>query len=331
MSDITCKVFEIIRGTTHDGPGMRTTVFLSGCPLNCLWCQNPEGINDKLDITWDAGKCINCHSCIKICKNRCISEEEEGLVRDKNSCNLCGLCVEACPSKALEFTYKEWGLDALLKEVLKDFDYYQAFNGGVTVSGGEPLSQYKFVKLFFKELKKHKVHTALDTCGFAPEEVFNSLLPFTDLVLFDIKFINETLHKIYTGKSNTLILQNLLSLSHEIQKRNSDNINPSQEKKLNNSIKLWIRTPLIPGVTATAENLNEIAAFINDKLYDVVDRWELCTFNKACINKYDKLNWEWQFKDTLTMEQETVDKLKEAALSNGFNEDKLVVSGLVKV
>ncbi|MEF9426973.1 MAG: glycyl-radical enzyme activating protein [Candidatus Mariimomonas ferrooxydans] len=324
MTDRTAQVFEIVRGTTHDGPGMRTTVFLKGCSLNCSWCQNPEGISRKLEISWEAGKCIHCLECIKACKKGALFEETRGIVRDKSKCILCGDCVEACPSHAMEFTARKWTMDSLIKEVLKDYDYYDSFGGGVTVSGGEPLIQNEFIIPFFKKLKEHGVHTALDTCGLVPKEILIKALKYTDLVLFDLKFIDETLHKKYTDHSNKLILKNLIAVTEEIRKLRNKKTQSGKE------LKLWIRTPLIPGATATPENLTAIASFIQENISDIVERWELCTFNRACISKYDKLDLKWEFENTPTMKQKDVDSLKKSALSAGFDKEKLIVTGLTK-
>ena len=325
MSDRTAQVFEIVRGTTHDGPGMRTTVFLKGCSLHCSWCQNPEGISTKPEISWEAVKCIHCLECINTCKKGALSEKPGGIVRDRSKCKLCGDCVEACPSHAMEFTSKEWTMDSLIKEVLKDYDYYCSFGGGVTVSGGEPLIQNEFIIPFFQKLKEHGAHTALDTCGLIPKEVLMNVLKYTDLVLFDLKFIDEALHKQYTGSSNKLILENLIAVAEEIRRSGS-----GKKPYSGKGTKLWIRTPLIPGATATSENLTAIASFIQENIADIVERWELCTFNRACISKYNKLDLKWEFEDIPTMRQKDIDGLEKSALSAGFDIEKLVVSGLTK-
>ena len=324
MSAQTCHVFEIIRGTTHDGPGIRTTVFLKGCPLRCLWCHNPEGISREREIGWDASKCIRCLDCIAACPAGALSENEQGLIRDRDVCTLCGRCVEACPSHAMEFTAREWDMDSLVGEALKDRDYYSAFGGGVTVSGGEPLCQSEFVSAFFQRLRTCGVSTALDTCGMAPKEALDAVLKHTDYVLFDIKLMDAALHKRYTGQSNNLVLQNLISVGEAIRKSNSEKKSPSAQK-----ITLRIRTPLIPGATATAENLCAIGAFIREHLADVTERWELCAFNNSCLSKYQKLGLKWAFENTPLMSQKDVDKLKKSALSTGFTREKLVVSGLI--
>ena len=138
--DDETTVIEISRGTTHDGPGLRTTVFLKGCPLRCLWCQNPEGMDAGQGVWWEARKCIGCLACVAACPSGALEAGEDGLHRDPATCEVCGACVEACPSQAMTFTGQRWSLEALMKEVLKDKDYYDAFGGGVTVSGVVPLS-----------------------------------------------------------------------------------------------------------------------------------------------------------------------------------------------
>lgn len=318
---LTCQVIEISRGTTHDGPGLRTTVFLKGCPLRCLWCQNPEGIPSKQGVWWEARKCIGCLECVAVCPNGALQQTQHGLLRDHELCTVCGVCVDACPSQAMAFTGTEWSLDALVKEVLKDKDYYEAFGGGVTVSGGEPLSQYKFVTRLFQRLHEAGVHTALDTCGLAPAAALDVVLPYADAVLFDIKLVDPDLHKQYTGHANDIILRNLATVADTVRKRN-------QASKGNHAMQLWIRTPLIPETTATPDNITAISRYINAHLADVVERWELCAFNSACEQKYDKLGQTWPYANYTLMEQRFIDTLQETALSTGLPHDKLIVSGL---
>lgn len=320
MSDLKCQVIEITRGTTHDGPGMRTTVFLKGCPLNCLWCQNPEGIKPGQDIWWEGRKCIRCLSCIAACAPGGLAEGENGIQRDRQKCTLCGECVEACPALAMTFTSKEWALEPLLHEVLKDREYYAAFGGGVTVSGGEPLSQARFVAAFFQRLRGSGVHTALDTCGLASRQAVEAVLPFADAVLFDIKLLDPRLHQQFTGQSNEIILGNLLYIADRARQANA---------RQPGALRLWIRTPLIPGATATPENIAAISAFIRANLADVVERWELCAFNNACRAKYDKLGLAWTYDGVPLMDQDQVDQVRQAALAGGIAAHQLVISGLV--
>lgn len=324
VDELKCQVIEIIRGTTHDGPGMRTTVFFKGCPLNCLWCQNPEGIKSAQGVWWDERKCIHCLVCLETCQNDAIFEDESGLHRDRTKCTVCGECIEECPAKAVTFTGQEWTMERLFAEALKDKAYFAAFGGGVTVSGGEPLRQHLFVAEFFKKLKEEGINTALDTCGLAPLAAFQSVLPFTDTVLFDIKLMDPQLHKQYTGQSNETILKNLMYVADTIRKANQ-----AAGSGQRDPMKLWIRTPLIPDTTATAENITAISGFIRHNLEDVVERWELCTFNPACVSKYKKLDLTWAYENGQLMDDEDVSRMKAAARAGGFESEKLVVTGLI--
>ncbi len=316
MDDLTCQVIEISRGTTHDGPGLRTTVFLKGCPLRCLWCQNPEGIPSAQGVWWEARSCIGCLECVAACPTGALTADADGPRRDHDVCTVCGACVEACPAQAMTFTGRAWALDALVKEVLKDQDYYRAFGGGVTVSGGEPLSQYPFVARLFERLHAVGVHTALDTCGLASAAAFAAVLPYTDYVLFDIKLLDPDLHRQYTGHANEVILQNLQTVAETIRRSNG-------------AMHLWIRTPLIPDATATPDNIAAIGRYIREHLADVTERWELCAFNAACKQKYDKLDQAWAYADYPLMDQRFIASLQEAALAAGASPDKLVISGLI--
>ena len=311
----SCPVFDIARGSTHDGPGIRTTVFFKGCPLRCTWCQNPEGMSVEREVGWEATKCIRCLACVAACTASALSEGAEGLPRDRSVCTRCGACVEACPARAMEFTDREWTLDALLAEALKDREYYRASGGGVTVSGGEPLLRHGFVRAFFERLHAQAVHTTLDTCGLAPKAALAGVLAHTDHVLFDLKLMDPVLHEQFTGHSNRLILGNLLTVA--------DMVRTSRGAR-----RLWIRTPLIPGATATPDNVSRIGAFLCEHLADAVERWELCAFNNACLAKYQKLGLRWAFEGIPLMGRQAVEALRQSALSTGFDPQKMVVSGL---
>jgi pyruvate formate lyase activating enzyme len=316
LDKLTCHVIEITRGSTHDGPGMRTTVFLKGCPLRCAWCQNPESMSFAQEVWWEQRKCIGCLECVAVCQAEALSETPAGIQRDRQKCTLCGACVEECPAKARTFTGEEWGIEALLKEVLKDQDYYRAFGGGVTLSGGEPLSQAPFVAEFFRRLQAAGVHTALDTCGLASPASLAAVLPRTDHVLFDIKLLDPALHQRFTGQSNEIILRNLAAVATFI-------------RQAERPMKLWIRTPLIPGATATPENIAAISRFIHETLSDVTERWELCAFNPTCKSKYDKLDLPWAYEGYALLGREMAAQLRETAAAHGMSKDAVFVTGLL--
>ncbi len=308
-------IFDIYRGTTHDGPGMRTTVFFKGCPLHCAWCHNPESISHNQQIWWEQMQCIGCGECKKACENNAIEFAETGVMINRDKCVLCGKCTKACPTNAISFVGKSVTLDSVFKEVSKYQAYYKTYGGGVTASGGEPMLQYSFVKELFRMAHKEGIHTAVDTSGAVSFDAFNEVLPFTDCVLYDIKLLDSEKHKEYTGLDNKLILDNLLKIADYIREKGDT--------------ELWIRTPLIPSITAEKDNIIGIAEFIKENLMDVIARWELCTFNKACQNKYERLGLLWQCGDIPLVRREDVENIRETVKSTGFDENKLVISGLV--
>ncbi len=307
---------DVSHGTMHDGPGMRTTVFVKGCPLHCLWCQNPESISRKNEVWWDKAKCIGCKSCIAVCPNHALSTGEKGIFFDREKCAVCGDCADICPTEAMSRQAQEYDMDTLIKEVLKDRIYYKQFGGGITCSGGEPLLQYEFVAEFFRRMHKEGITTALDTCGCVPVDNLKAVLPYTNHILYDIKLINSDAHQRFTGAPNERILENLLYAAQYV--RSADH-----------PMEIWIRTPLIPTATATVENIFAIGAFIRNNLMDVVTRWEMCSFNGVCVSKYDKLGTKWAFDGIGAMCQRDIAPLKKAALSC-VPENKVIVTGMIR-
>ena len=307
---------DVSHGTTHDGPGMRTTVFVKGCPLHCRWCQNPESISPRNEVWWDGANCIGCRSCLSACPSGALTAEHDGLRIDRSVCRACGECAEACPAAAMTWQGQEYGMDELVKEVMKDRAYYRQFGGGITCSGGEPLLQYEFVSEFFRRMHGEGVTTALDTCGCAPEKNLEAVLPHTDYILYDMKIMDREKHREFTGAYNDLILKNLLSAADYI-------------RSAGRPMEIWIRTPLIPGATATVENVTAIGTFIRDNLQDVVTRWEMCAFNGVCTSKYDKLGTRWAYDGTGAMTKSEIEPLKQAALSL-LPEDKVIVTGMIR-
>lgn len=307
---------DVSHGTTHDGPGMRTTVFVKGCPLHCVWCQNPESIGRDNGVWWSFRDCIGCLSCVKVCRTNALSAGDAGIVIDRDLCVNCGDCADVCPSSAMSLQGREYGLEELLSDVLRYRHYYNEFGGGVTCSGGEPLLQSDFITEFFRRLKKENITTALDTCGFAPRERIGSVLQFTDYVLYDLKLFDSGMHKKYTGVPNELILENLLYIADSL--RSSGGVK-----------ELWIRTPLIPGVTATEENIRSIGRFIAENIPDVLTRWELCAFNGICAAKYEKMGLKWPFNGQGAMAEEDIAPLRKTALE-AVPASKLSITGMIR-
>ena len=276
-------VFNIQRMSTEDGPGLRTTVFVKGCSLGCLWCHNPEGMSPEPQIVWHGPRCIRSGACDAVCPEGAIVRTGEGIEIDHGRCTVCGECVERCPSGAMELWGTRWSLEDLVNEVARDRSYFETSGGGVTVSGGEPALQAPFVASFLERCRAVGLHTALDTCGMCSPLALRTLCAHSDLVLYDVKDIDPERHARFTGQSNERILANLLALAEQMR----HNHLPAR---------LWIRTPLIPGATLTEENILGIGAFIAREVSDVVTRWELCSFNNLAAEKYHRLGMRWQFE-----------------------------------
>ena len=297
-------IFEIQKMSTEDGPGIRTTVFFKECPLRCKWCHNPESFTSKPSIEWFAAKCIGCETCILICPNEALSITEKGLNIDREKCNACGKCVDNCPSSALRKLGEYWTLDRLFTEISKDNAYYLKSGGGVTASGGEALLQSDFLLSFFKRCKEYGIHTALDTCGILSIEKMIDILPYTDLILYDLKEINPEKHKKFTGVSSNKILQNLKWLVKE-------------GNKFNKKTRIWVRTPVIPKYTATEENILGLGKFIVNELNNAIDRWDLLAYNNLACDKYERIGITYPCKDLELLSEEEILNFKELAISTG--------------
>jgi pyruvate formate lyase activating enzyme len=236
-------VFDIQRFSIHDGPGIRTTVFLKGCPLRCTWCHNPESQSRAPEVFFSADKCIGCRACHAVCPHGCHRFDEGIHVYHREDCDLCGQCLEQCAPKALERVGRSVSVDEVIEQVLRDRPFYRD-DGGLTVSGGEPMSQAGFTIALLQAAKQHQLHTCIETCGQAPWKQFADLLPLVDLFLYDLKETQAQRHLQYTGVENHLILQNLLRLDQA-------------------GAKLVLRCPLVPGVNDRPDHLAGIATVAN--------------------------------------------------------------------
>jgi pyruvate formate lyase activating enzyme len=262
--------FNVQRFSTGDGPGIRTTVFMKGCPLKCAWCHNPEGLRESPELMWHDVRCIGHRACLSACPSRSLELTPSGIVIDRKTCDACEKCVDACPASALEVVGKRWNVDALLAEVEKDRVFYETSDGGVTISGGEPMMQHAFVGELLRCCKEKGIATALDTCGAAAWERFEEILPFVDLVLFDLKIVDDARHREITGTSNALSLGNARRIAAAGKP-------------------IWVRTPIVPGFTDDEANIAAIGAFVRDEL-PTAKRWDLLAYTNLGKPKYKRLD-----------------------------------------
>ncbi|OQA23146.1 MAG: Benzylsuccinate synthase activating enzyme [Actinobacteria bacterium ADurb.Bin346] len=263
------NIIEIERFAIHDGPGIRSTVFLKGCPLNCLWCQNPEGKINKINLWYFESKCIHCHKCVSSCRNKALSinEEKTGphILINRDKCKNSASCVFVCPTEALVFDGENISSDEVVEILLRDKKFYRNSGGGITISGGDPLYQYEFAIEILKSCKENKIHTAIETCLYAERKIVDRFIDIVDLFIVDLKIWNTELHEKYTGKSNKLIKSNFEYLSSK-------------------GVKMLVRIPLVPGITALKDNIRDIAGFVSSVNADIPI--ELINFNNFCESKY---------------------------------------------
>ena len=267
-------VFDIEKFAVHDGPGIRTVVFLKGCPLRCVWCHNPESQLAEPEILFSPEKCIGCGWCFECCPNRCHAMEEGRHVFRRESCVRCGKCAEKCYAGALENVGKPMSVEAVMAEVLEDRLFYDNSGGGLTLSGGEPLAQFEFTRELLAAAKKERLHTCVETCGFTEFTRLEALLPLVDLWLWDVKATGEELHRRLTGGSAAPILDNL---------RRMDAAGAA----------LILRCPLIPGVNDGEAHLRHIAGLANT--LKSVRRIDLEPYHPLGENKNRRLGREEGF------------------------------------
>ncbi len=261
-------IFDIKKYAIHDGAGIRTTIFLKGCPLHCPWCHNPEGIKPQTEITISPGRCIHCEHCLHACERGALKSRNDIIALDPEKCDLCGACLDVCCSRAIERVGRYITVEQAVEEIEKDRVFYEESGGGVTLSGGEPLMQPQFAISLLRACKLRGIHTVLDTCGYADPEILQEVSEFVDLFLFDIKIMDEEKHKHYTGVSNQQIFCNLRTLS--------------QKGKT-----IHIRIPVIPGITDDEGNIQMLGTFLAPLQH--IDKISLLPYHRAWLTKHRKI------------------------------------------
>lgn len=292
------KVFNIMKYSIHDGPGIRTTVFLKGCPLSCWWCHNPESQEIKEQLMLFPNRCIGCKTCIDVCKHGAIKEVDSMIITNLKECTHCGDCVKECYAESREMAGKTMTVDEVVAEILKDKDFFQQSNGGITFSGGEPLMQPSFLIALLKEMKNLGIHTTIDTCGFASKKTVEEVSQFADLFLYDLKHMNSDKHEKYTGVPNHKILENL-KLLRDINKE------------------VFIRIPIIPGINDNIDDLRDFRDFI--RTLPNVKIVNLLPYHKIGQEKYNRLGKPYKILDVEEPTQEEMDFASEVIKTCGVN------------
>lgn len=295
------RIFNIQPFSIHDGPGIRTTVFLKGCSLRCLWCQNPESQIARPELFFDAGKCTGCGKCAEVCPNHAITIHDGRSCTDRTVCDGNGQCVTVCPSGARDIMGSKEDPDRIFDKVMLDEIFYRQSQGGVTVSGGEPLSQPDFVRDFLRRCKAAGLHTAIDTSGYADWNSVKQVLEYTDLVLYDLKHMDNAIHKKLTNVPNDIILENARRIHHEL------------------GVPMQVRTSIVPGYNDSVDNISATARFIAEELSPSVE-YHLLPYHKLGEIKQERLEWPSERLFTSSVPGNNhIDVLKNTAESFGLN------------
>jgi pyruvate formate lyase activating enzyme len=293
------RIFDIKRYAIHDGPGIRTTVFFKGCTLHCQWCHNPEGIYFEQEIMFRPERCEEeCWDCVPRCPKKAIDEKKSIITIDTKKCDLCGICGDICAYEAVEIVGRDVTVEEIVNEVEKDRIFFDESGGGVTISGGEPLAQNDFLLALLDELKKMDIHTAVDTSGFVSYDVLEEVSKSADLILFDLKVMDEQRHRVFTGESNTLILENLDRLS-------------------GNGGDIFIRMPVLKGLNDDEENIQSMMDFLRS----LKKSWpiNLLPFHKGGEGKLKRLNKKSPLVEFKTPSEDKMGKIKNTLSSHGFH------------
>ena len=283
---MTGIVFNIQRFSVNDGPGIRTTVFLKGCPLHCKWCHNPESISPGSEIMLREDRCIRCGNCFAICEQHAVRQADGGFATDREICIQCGRCVDDCYSEARVLVGKEMTVIEVLAEVIKDVPFYDQSGGGVTFSGGEPLLQHEFLFSALQACKDRSIHTAVDTSGYGTPEVLEKVSPSVDLFLYDLKTLNDAKHRDFTRVPNRLILENLGRL---VEWRKT----------------IIVRIPIIPGINDSLEEIRNIGAYVES--LKNIQEIDLLPYHTSGTEKYRRLGLDYPMEYAIQPSPESLE------------------------
>ncbi len=289
-------IFNIQKFSTNDGPGIRTTVFLKGCPLRCRWCANPESWSAAVQILHDPDRCIHCSACVHTCPQRAVSLTENRVLMDPDMCTGCLQCVQNCPKEALSYEGAHRTVQETVKICLQDRVFYETSGGGVTISGGEGMAQPEFLEALVTDLKQHQIHLAIETTGYAESEIFQRLAPMFDLLLFDVKHSDSDRHLEGTGVRNEQIVKNLTWA-------------------ISRGIEVLPRIPVIPGFNVSLEDAAGIAALLKQA---GAQRVQLLPFHQFGENKHHKLSRKYHYEHVQALHEDDLADYRQVFLDCGI-------------